>query len=432
MKTRTVLCLCFMLLALSSFGQAETINAPSNAIWDTPIFIERGAGSAWGVQAAAGGNNSSSIVWVQRNDAHDKIWAKRYSGDWGPTILIKDSLDYVRYYSVKVAADARNTVVVWISSGKLWFARYTETAGWRTARIISGSSTEYIWYCDVSFDSDSNIIVVWLAWDGRYNHLCASQYIETIGWSTPSVFQIGRYMWSPQVAFNEGKIVAVWVQPDGNQNNVWAIRYTPGAGWETPAVVENNLGFVLESPRVVADSNGNAIAVWVKWGENGNKIFASYFLATTASWSMPFVIEVGGAGPEYIWSPPFTINQNQSRAVLVWSTWNEAQWQESIWALRYDSSSGWAAPVLIKDEAFFIWSPQVADNVVAWAGTDGSVWSSLHLADTGWVSTLVENGDSGFVSEPPKITVVNGRATIVWLRNYGSHYSVMASQHQFR
>ena len=81
---------------------------------------------------------------------------------------------------------------------------------------------------------------------------------------------------SPQIVFDtNGNALAVWPQGDGTRNNIWANRYAAGS-WGNAELIESDTGDTFD-PQIAIDPAGNALAVWQQFDSMRNNIQANRF-----------------------------------------------------------------------------------------------------------------------------------------------------------
>src|SRR5437867_2614088 len=63
-------------------------------------------------------------------------------------------------------------------------------------------------------------------------------------------------------ADSQGNAIAVWVQDYGDRSDIWANRFVNGPGWGSPTAIETGDDAVDISPMVAVDAHGRGLVVW--------------------------------------------------------------------------------------------------------------------------------------------------------------------------
>ena len=126
-------------------------------------------------------------------------------------------------------------------------------------------------------------MAVWRQWDdqGVAISIWANRYdVGSGSWGTATLIETGSGAAdNPDVAMDSsGNAIAVWKQSDGTFDSIYANRYVVGQGWGTATLIETQTGNA-DFPKVAADGNGNAIAVW----QQKKSIWANRFASATAT-----------------------------------------------------------------------------------------------------------------------------------------------------
>ena len=286
----------------------------------------------------------------------------------------------------------------------------------------------------VAMNAGGHTVVVWVQSDGTADSVWATPNNGTgdNGWGTATVIDGGGgHASSPQVALdNNSNAVAVWVQRDRNADSIWANRYTPGTGWGAATPIENGKGSA-SSPRVDADDGGNAVVVWVQPDGMDNSIWANRYASATG-WETPTPIEAGEGRA----SSPQVAMDGTGNAIAVWVQSDGVA--DSIWANRYTPGTGWGTATLIETGSDNASSAQVAmDNtgsaIAVWVQSDGiadSIWANRYVPETGWGTATPIDDESGPASSPQVAMDVDGYAIAVWVQSNGTGEKI--SSNQFR
>jgi hypothetical protein len=162
--------------------------------------------------------------------------------------------------------------------------------------------------------------------------------------------------------------------------NLYARRWTPASGWSLSQLIETNDAGDVHAPRIALDNAGNGFAIWdQKEGANRNEWVNRFTIG--AGWGTAQLLEQDNEGEARDGSLAVDATGN---AMAVWSHSNGPT--SNIQSARYDSASGWKAPV------------------------------------------LVELSDSPFATFPNIGMTLTGKATVVWMQSDGSYYNIWANQ----
>lgn len=151
-------------------------------------------------------------------------------------------------------------------------------------------------------------------------------------WGTAELIETENLgsIWDPKIVIDtNGNALAVWEQSDGTRYNIWANRYTAGTGWGTAALIEtDNTGEAI-FPKFAFDTSGNALVVWQQFDGTRYNIWSNRYTIGTG-WGAAALIEADNAG--HAWYPQivFDINGN---ALAVWSQFDGTYY--NVWANRW-------------------------------------------------------------------------------------------------
>src|SRR2546422_457640 len=154
----------------------------------------------------------------------------------------------------------------------------------------------------------------------------------------------GNATWAHIAADSQGNAIAVWVQDYGNRSDIWANRFVNGPGWGSPIAVETGDDAVDTSPMVAVDAQGQGIVVWdhcpppPPWPCTG--IYATRFDPITG-WSLPTTLATWSVGQGSLYVEDLAID-GSGTAMVVWEDTNGV-----VWATRTAPGRSWEAPTLI-------------------------------------------------------------------------------------
>lgn len=244
--------------------------------WDDAGPLETGAKLLLTPQVAIDDDGNAMVVWegVDDDDGRSSIWSRRLTPDGAREALLpveKDDRGDAR--SPQVATDAEgNAIAVWKQQTDgphfdIWSNRYVAGAGWGDEARIDTQDAGDAEEPQVAVDRDGNAIAVWAQSGGGRAGIWSNRYVAGAGWGDARpVGQTGLGSARlPQVSTDpNGNAVAVWVQFDGEKERVWANRYyVASGGWgRSPRAIDEDDEFRATGPQVALDFDGDAVAVW--------------------------------------------------------------------------------------------------------------------------------------------------------------------------
>ena len=354
-------------------------------------------------------------------------------GSWMPGgRSIEDTDTSVGAPQIAVDPDG-NAIAVWsqrdaqnqnISS--IWANSYVPGDGWGAANLIEADNVVDARDPQIAMDASGNAIAVWTQWNGATTTVWSNRYVPVNGWGNAVMIEtIGSGSPdTPQIAMDaNGNGIAVWMQWSSDATRgIWANRNVAG-NWSgaTQIVPVADIADVY-GLRIVADSVGNAIAVWSLYDDDLfiENVWINRYVAG-AAWSGAELIETQDDGDTY--DPEIAINANGD-AVAVWSQWDGGP--DSIWTSRFTLAGGsWSSPALLDSDAF---SASVAidangNAIAVWAAYDdvtgrSDIYASRYAA--GWSEAQrVESYDGGNAGEPRIALDARGNGIAVWSQRLG-------------
>lgn len=295
---------------------------------------------------------------------------------------------------------------------------------------------------EVAIDGQSNALAVWQYTEDVGTSIRASRYTRVDLWGEPTIIDAGNgRATDPRVSADaEGNGFAVWVDSEqGTDTRIWSSRYERGQGWGAPELLQNGEVTRARSPRIAADAEGNAIAVWIQQDLSS---------ADQIVWSNRYVPGSGWGTAEPIDDMP-TPSIGLEIAVGVDAAGNAiAMWTrpvgignvDVIWSNRYSAGSGWGTTELIKadettvaeaarldvgagGEAFVIW--------VQYTPPDGrkDVWAARFSGSSWEAPERVDTYDAGDTMQPDIAVDGTGVAHAVWSQSDPDFQNIYARQY---
>jgi hypothetical protein len=414
--------------------------------WHVAVEIGQGTGFSRDARAATDSNGNALAVWTLQPDPSagaTGVFSNRFTaaGGWAAPspVGVLDSA-----FRPKLAVDAAgNALAVWHSfDGNLFnvmWSGFTPNAGWSPQALIQNPTASKQLEPQIAIDRQGNAVAVWQQFDGSRFRIVSSRYLAGSGWTALQAADSGAGdshagdAFQPQVALDsQGNALIVWQQfdPVADQVNlwanrfsvaanawgtalelgqaeslidpdrtprivfdtndnalavwnqplagVWADRYLAGSGWQVPQVIGSGSG--TDHPDVDFDAHGNARAVWEQ-AVGGQRFIWTNALTASAGWGKPAQIETHTGGDA---TRPRVAVDASGNTLAAWQQRDDARNSSDIWAARF-AGSGWSAPERISNDAGAAAGTALAKdtqgNVLAvWeqfdAGDNVSVWSN--------------------------------------------------------
>jgi PKD domain len=274
----------------------------------------------------------------------------------------------------------------------------------------------------VAFDSQGDALAVWRRFDGSNYIIQAATRLGGGSWQAPvDLSEKGESASEPQVAFDsQGDALAVWIRSNGSNEIIQAASRPAGGSWQAPVDLSEK-GESASEPQVAFDSQGDAFAVWQR-SNGSNEIIQAASRPAGGSWQAP--VDVSEAG-ENAADPQLAIDP-QGNALALWRHSNGSNFV--IQAASRPASGSWQTPVDLSQEGESAFQPQVAfdsqgDALAVWVRSNGSVYivqAAIRPAGGSW-QTPEDLSEAGQNAEAPQIAVdPQGDALAVWERSNGS------------
>ncbi|MEW5747388.1 MAG: hypothetical protein AB1793_01180 [Candidatus Thermoplasmatota archaeon] len=303
--------------------------------------------------------------------------------------------------------------------------------GWGTVVLLEYDDRGPAFYPQVAADGSGNMIAVWQQQDGTRNHIWSNRYVVGDGWGDAEMIEDEPLASTvnPRVAADpDGNAFAVWEQVGAVGFDIWSNRYVAGEGWGTAELVESSSLGSATDPELAVDGSGNAFVVWVQVD-----------LYQQSTWSNRYSVGTGWGAPELIEADDSTATFNPTvsvdpsgNATAVWEHWGGSAM--TVWSNRYVVGDGWGATEVVDTEApSGDFNPQVAmdrsGNAVAvwerWDGDSMEIAANRYVVGAGWgTSGYIGTGSSGNAAGP-KVTVGGaGDAMVVWSQYDDGYYNI--------
>jgi hypothetical protein len=344
---------------------------------------------------------------------------------WQPAMAIASG--DINFLTPQIKMDAAgNAIAVWsetLSDGnyRIRAKRYNASLeSWEAAIFVDSATTLGNTDAQISMDTDGNATVVWT--DNGFKMYVNRYTVSTNTWGTASLLDADSTPYS-KVAFNaKGDGVAVWVERKMNNDNsfsydIYAKQYTFNSNsWSNKILIVSKITSYINlqsSIKVVIDSLGNAVAIWVQSNKISDfpfvhsDIWSSHFNSKTGSWSEANPAE--NSSVDEIYSEPNISMDLAGNAIMIWDeriidykTGNEVR---NVNISRYDaSSSSWGGSNSLTTNGISTQSQIALDSVgnatVVWIQNLGDkaldynfgIWTKHYKASTAsWgVAEIIE------------------------------------------
>ncbi len=308
--------------------------------WGIPVLIElNNFDHASDPHVAMNNNGNAVAVWRSPGTPYS-ISASNYTqaGGWSPEEIIESESTYAAY-NPRVAMDENGNAVavmqIWDGSKyNLYANNFTKGVGWDSAVLIEDNDNDSMDEPYLSMDENGNAIAVWNEWDSvasRYN-ISWNRYEIGTGWGIAALlenYNAGSSSF-PDVAMNApGDAMATWQQWESGQYNLYARRYTLGSGWGQPICIGYTESASISDGDVALSDNGDALAVWSQNDGFSSNIYANRFTIGTG-WGTITLIENYNVDSAIL---PEVVADDNGNAIAIWLHSDRTYY--SIWANRY-------------------------------------------------------------------------------------------------
>lgn len=255
--------------------------------WQTPTRVDSGLTHGYHDTSLAFDADGNAVgVWAKRvsegqYSAHD-IWAARFTstGGWQASTRLGSSANIGTYDQAEhpqVALDAAgNAYVLWVqrnSDAPVWIARYQGGSGWQAAVSLGAARLGDPYAPRLAVSNSGQVMALWNTFvyaGGPYRFDLWWSVLATPGgnWTSPAPLEnddAGHAFNQALVADSAGNFHAVWQQHASDYRSDLVHRqYIPGSGWNAVTTVSttNGTDYNNRAPSLVADRNGNLMALW--------------------------------------------------------------------------------------------------------------------------------------------------------------------------
>lgn len=418
---------------------------PSTIGWsDTAVLSADGAGKPRvGIDDAG----NATMIWLQleAGTSRTNVWTSRKptGGAWSAPALLE--LSDTNFFELDLAVDATSgkAVAVWRgSTTPVIYGRLADATGaWGSVTSLNegGNNSNDL---QAGIDASGNAVATWSQTPvgSTVTSIWSNRFSAVSGWGGAvrvSVAANDRQDLDPSLAVSaNGRAFLVWTR---NGTGVVASQAEANGGaWAEPTVLAAGVVSTgVGAPRVVADANGNAMAVWAQGARDTN----SQIVTNLASKRFANGAWAGSAAALYV--PIVTSTLAEARMVVngagqfavIW-----AQPDASIRAVQSSASGAWGAPLVVRPAITELYSlPEIAidatGNMFAtWAARANTnagtreVWLNQFSPGSSWGQGAVHQTSADAAGEPRIVMKDRGQAVMGWTRS-GSDGSRVISRY---
>ena len=317
-------------------------------------------------------NKKILVTWLQYQNNKFIPKARFYDGNsWNPNGNTYD-INYgnTSSYPVKLVTTDKKVVAVWaqkINNKYSIIAKVfdKDNKTWTSHKTISNTNFDNKFYYEVTKLNDNKLIIVWedkdssnhidiyagvykiddlslvkapqridddtpdartptiasngegksiLLW--RQDYSIYASIFDGSNWSNPQPIENSpKFAMNPYIAYDKisKKFAAIWTQKNDNNKYVIYTRFYNSGSWEDIKVLDNSSQYDSNNPKIAFDSEGNAIAIWLKQNNNNEfDLVAKRF--DGSSWGDTEILD---NQPASVYSHSIAFDQNDN-AVVIW------------------------------------------------------------------------------------------------------------------
>jgi Divergent InlB B-repeat domain len=296
------------------------------------------------VLSAIDADGNALVVWQQSDGTPDgntrKVFSRRYTAGqgWAAAVVVpglSTSSSSVALVTGRLVMDAAGNAT-WIRHN-FETRRYSVASGW-SASAFMPATTGSGELSDAKVDSGGQVHMLGIGSnDVLYSRLPAGSSQWT-AWADVSFTDQGTR--SAQLALDsQGGAIAVWRERNpGDSNDSMKANRLVGGAWQTPVRIEEVLTNVnTTTPRIAADSNGNAIVAW----HQGDSLYVNRFDAASTTWGTATEIDARQVDSTFAARIELAMAAD-GRAVVVWNSG-----LFGVKGMSYAPGTGFSAPATV-------------------------------------------------------------------------------------
>jgi hypothetical protein len=362
----------------------------------TPEDIATGTGLPFPHLAMDAAGNTSA-VWsattlrVRRHTAS--------TNTWGPV----EDLPFVGIGPILTADAGGNLFLLWRDAERATiYGAHNEaaTGRWSGAAAIR-IPNNIVGPVEVALDGTGHAMVVWAPVNSSSVVRAARYAASTASWGPVIDLAAGGAVFSEAqvVADAEGNALAVWrARYDSQRSQIEAALYVASTGTWSAAAIVSAAQHIPDGPEVVADAVGNVTIVWQAASETDNVLRAVRYKKATGTLGAPVDIAPARAMRAPVVSDRF------GSVTLVWHL-QAARWEAAPAAPAIISASAAAGVLRVSGTAPPTIEPDFLPTNYEYSTDDGATWTPRAPAST--TSPLEIVGLAGGTTYQVRVRAVN-------------------------
>lgn len=319
----------------------------------------------------------------------------------------------------------------------IWASKNFAAQDWSEPQVVSSSETESARFPAISVGSNGSLVAAWeqSASSVTGYEIWANQYIPGNGWQAPTRISAAGVGESPQVVIDsQGNAVAVWYQNDGSRFGVWSSHRSISGSWSSPKQIDNGLGSAF-MPSLAKFRSNSVTAVWIQNVNGSDQLYTSEYVSG-AGWDESDLVHTATNG---ITRGPVSIATSENgNEVMAWTQQDNAL--RRVWSARRDNAGTWQTPgPIAPNQGGNASGPKVAISdegvaVASWYQAEGTLNNILasRLNESGIWQTPAEidsNSEGGATN--PAITVDQlGNFLVTWNEVEGGLSNIWSARYK--
>jgi hypothetical protein len=231
------------------------------------------------------------------------------------------------------------------------------------------------------------------------------------------------------VVNSEGNATAVWQRYGGENEIVESAVLRDGGSWSAPFRLFDDVSETYGSLRIAVDPVGNTTAVWVR-REGRSWVVQSASRPAGGNWSVPVNLSKAGAGSAMVAVGP------EGEVTAVWLLKREEGWRSVVQSATRLPGGSWSVPVNLSPPRKAARFPQIALDpqggaTAVWEEEfSGAIESSTRSSGGIWSAPAVLSATGVRAAWPQVAVDSQGNATAVWVGNVFSGRRLQSSRIQ--
>lgn len=431
-----------------STGPDDDPDDPGPGVWQTPILVDDthtthlGRSEQPSVVIDAAGNGT--IVWKHVNDSGVQVAIRarvaRRAGGLASVETLPETNRWVENLKVVRAGDT-GMLAVWRDPGQNQIlAQTADAAGWSAPQVVVSVVAQGILVGRPGFavNSSGRFVIAWQERDPVYPtmSLRARVYDPIAGWSdtvglASSAVNDGPS--DPVVSVGDtGAAIVTWTTRRDGMLELWARRLTDQDAWlpESRITGMQTGWYNMASMWTSVDATGNASAIWLHYGDEGQLTISSSSSTADGAWSTPTrldaVIDAEQMYTGWYAAPKLAMGTN-GHMILAWRRPSDDDTSSRVLARHYDPQSRrWGNVITVADglaapfygcaelEAYGldVAVDSAGNAVVVWEEKVGPWQLAIHASGytpaRGWEAHRKLTSDDANAMQP--VAVVDGHA----------------------